>query len=260
MSLRVIRLLGVKVTPGTVEELNREISRLIRRPEPGIILSANVHSLNLCRQLPWLRAFYDRADIVYVDGAGVSLGAWLLGLGRFRRTTMAEWIWPAANHFAEQGHSLFLLGNPPGVAARAAARLRAYEPRLKIVGTHHGFFAKTGPENEAVRNLINRAAPDLLLVGLGMPLEQRWILDNYPHLRARVFWEVGAAFEFWAGVTPACPPWLGNLGLNWLFRLFLEPRRLARRYLVGNVVFLFEVLKERWAWSPFPRASRAAKP
>jgi N-acetylglucosaminyldiphosphoundecaprenol N-acetyl-beta-D-mannosaminyltransferase len=249
MSLPVIHLLGVKITPGSLPELHREISRLVVRENPGIILSANVYSLNLCRQLPWLTEFYDQADIVYVDGAGISLGAWLLGLGRFQRTTMHEWIWPAATYLAEQGHSLYLLGNPPGVADRAATNLKAHAPRLRLLGCHHGYFSKEGPENDAVIATINRLAPDVLMVGLGMPLEQRWIFDNHAKIKARVFWEVGAAFEFWAGVTPACPKWLGDLGLNWLFRLFLEPSRLAHRYIWGNASFLHQILLEKLASS-----------
>ena len=247
MRLPVIHLLGMKITPGELPELHREISRLIRRQKPGIILCGNVHSLNLCRQFPWLVAFYDRADIVYLDGAGISLGARLLGLGSFRRTTMHEWIRPLATYLAQQGHSLYLLGNPPGVAARAAAHLRSSTPCLRIVGSHHGYFDKEGPENDAVIAEINRQAPDVLMVGFGMPLEQRWILDNYRKINARVFWEVGAAFEFWAGVTPACPQWLGDLGLNWLFRLLLEPRRLAHRYIWGNANFVHLLLKEKLA-------------
>ena len=247
MSLPEIHLLGMKVTPGELPEIHREISRLIHRKKPGIILCGNVYSLHLCCELPWLAAFYEQADIVYLDGAGISLGARLLNLGRFRRTTMHEWIWPLATYLAEQGHSLYLLGNPPGVAAQAAANLQSHAPRLRILGSHDGYFAKEGLENDAVIAAINRQAPDVLMVGLGMPLEQRWILDNYQKINAKVFWEVGAAFEYWAGVTPACPKWLGDLGLNWLFRLLLEPRRLARRYLWGNAAFLHQLLKEKLA-------------
>jgi N-acetylglucosaminyldiphosphoundecaprenol N-acetyl-beta-D-mannosaminyltransferase len=247
MGLPVIHLLGLKVTPGKFPDLHRELSRLIHRKKPGIILCGNVHSLNLCRQLPWLAAFYERADIVYPDGAGISLGAWLLGLGHFRRTTMHEWVWPLATYLAEQGHTLYLLGGSPGVAARAAANLQTLTPRLQIVGSHHGYFAKEGAENDAVIAEINRQAPDVLMVGFGMPLEQRWILDNHRRIKARVFWEVGAAFEYWAGVTPACPRWLGDLGLNWLFRLLLEPRRLAHRYIWGNANFVHQLLKEKLA-------------
>jgi N-acetylglucosaminyldiphosphoundecaprenol N-acetyl-beta-D-mannosaminyltransferase len=244
--LPVYDLLGVKITPGTIEELNQEVSRLLARDRVGIILSANVHSLNLCRRLPWLAAFYNQADLVYVDGAGIVLGARLLGYSFPKRTTMDDWGWAAVRHLARQGTSLYLLGNPPGVAAQAALRLKEHAPTLQVVGCHHGFFQKTGPENEALLEEINDLAPDILMVGFGMPLEQQWIMENQARLRVRVVWEVGSAFQLWADVIPRCPRWVGNLGLNWLFRLLLEPRRLAKRYLLGNAAFLFEILKARW--------------
>jgi N-acetylglucosaminyldiphosphoundecaprenol N-acetyl-beta-D-mannosaminyltransferase len=242
--------LGVKITPGTIEELNREVSRLLDRERPGLILSANVHSLNLCRQLPWLAAFYNQADLVYVDGAGIVFGAWLLGYNFPKRTTMDDWGWAASRHLAQRGNTLYLLGNPPGVAAQAAAKLKQHAPDLQVVGSHHGFFEKTGPENEAVLAEINGLAPDILMVGLGMPLEQQWIMENHARLRVRVCWEVGSAFQLWADVIPHCPRWVGNLGLNWLFRLLLEPRRLAKRYIWGNAAFLVEILKARWRHQP----------
>jgi N-acetylglucosaminyldiphosphoundecaprenol N-acetyl-beta-D-mannosaminyltransferase len=254
--LPAFNLLGVKITPGTIPQLNREISRLLDRDRPGIILSANVHSINYCQHLPWLAAFYKQADIIYVDGAGIVLGARLLGYKFPPRTTMDDWGWSAARHLARRGHSLYLLGNPPEVAARAAVKLREHAPGLRVLGSHHGFFQKSGPENEAVVDEINRLEPDILMVGLGMPLEQQWIMENHTRIRARVFWEVGSAFQLWADVIPHCPRWVGNLGLNWLFRLLLEPRRLAKRYLWGNTVFLAEILKARWQQKPLePRVS-----
>lgn len=228
-----------------MEELHRELSRLVQRGGPGIVLSANAHGLNLCLQLPWLASFYHRADLVYVDGAGVVLGARLLGHRIPRRTTMADWGQPAARYLAEKGHSLFLLGNPPGVAELAARRLKDHAPGLKILGTHHGYFQKKGRENEEVLQAVNRLEPDILMVGLGMPLEQQWMMENLHALRARVLWEVGAAFEFWAGMVSRCPRWMADSGLEWLYRLYLEPRRMARRYLLGNASFMLEILKER---------------
>jgi N-acetylglucosaminyldiphosphoundecaprenol N-acetyl-beta-D-mannosaminyltransferase len=248
--LPVYNLLGVKITPGTIPKINREIGRLLARDRPGIILSANVHSINCCQRLPWLAAFYNQADIVYVDGAGIVLGARLLGYKLPPRTTMDDWGWSAARHLARRGFSLYLLGNPPGVAAQAAIKLREHAPGLRVLGSHHGFFQTSGPENEAVIDEINRLEPDILMVGLGMPLEQQWIMENHARIRARVFWEVGSAFQLWADVIPHCPRWVGNLGLNWLFRLLLEPRRLAKRYLWGNTIFLAEILKARWQQKP----------
>lgn len=240
-----IKLLGIKITPGTLEAICQEISCLAGHQRQSFIIDANVHGINLAWQLPWLAEFYQRADLVYVDGTGVVLGARLLGYHIPPRQTMADLGWPAVAHLAEKGHSLYLLGNPPGVAAQAAERLKASTPGVRILGTHHGFFQKTGPENEAVIAEINRLRPDVLMVGLGMPLEQRWILDNYARVNARVFWTVGAAFQYWAGVIPRCPRWMAEHGLEWLFRLLLEPRRMAKRYLWGNAVFLIKVLKER---------------
>ncbi|MFA5112239.1 MAG: WecB/TagA/CpsF family glycosyltransferase [Desulfobaccales bacterium] len=240
-----LELLGIKITPGTTEEICREITRLIDRPQKSFIIDANVYGINLAWQLPWLAEFYQRADLVYVDGAGVVLGARLLGYHLPPRQTMADLGWPAVAHMARKGHSLYLLGNPPGVAEQAAEKLTAAAPGLQILGTHHGFFQKEGPENDAVIAEINPLSPDVLMVGLGMPLEQRWVLDNYARVGARVFWTVGAAFQYWAGAIPRCPGWMGAHGLEWLFRLLLEPRRMAKRYLWGNIIFLLKVLQER---------------
>jgi N-acetylglucosaminyldiphosphoundecaprenol N-acetyl-beta-D-mannosaminyltransferase len=240
-----IELLGIKITHGTLEELCRKISSLIAPEGKSFIIHTNVYGINLAWHLPWMAEFYHRADLVYVDGAGVVLGARLLGYRLPPRLTMADLGWPAAAYFAKQGHTLFLLGNPQGVAEQAAARLKAAAPGLKILGCHHGFFHKEGPENDAVIAEINRLRPDVLMVGLGMPLEQRWILDNHARVDARVFWTVGAAFQYWAGKIPRGPRWICECGLEWLIRLVLEPRRMAKRYLWGNTVFLLKVLKER---------------
>lgn len=243
--MKSMEFLCIKISPGTMEELCLEIGRLMALERQSIILSANVYALNLAWQFPWLAAFYHRADVVYVDGAGVVLGARLLGYRLPPRLTMSDVGWPAAAYLAKHGHSLYLLGNPPGVAARAAERLKLAAPGLKILGTHNGYFQKEGPENDAVIAEINRLQPDVLMVGLGMPQEQRWILDNYPRVEARIFWNVGAAFQVWAGVLPRCPKWMQENSLQWLFRLLIEPRRLAKRYLWGNAVFLIKVLQER---------------
>jgi len=240
-----IELLGIKITPGTLEEICQEIGFLAGRKRKSFIIDANVHGINLAWQLPWLAEFYHRADMVYVDGAGVVLGAKFLGYHIPPRQTMADLVWPAVAHLAEKGRSLYLLGNPQGVAAQAAEKLQTAIPAARILGTHHGFFQKSGLENDAVIEEINRLRPDVLMVGLGMPMEQRWILENYVQVKARVFWTVGAAFQYWAGVIPRCPRWMAEHGWEWLFRLLLEPRRMAKRYLWGNAAFLFKVLRER---------------
>lgn len=245
MAMRSLHMLGVKITPGTAEELCWELSRLIEMERQALVFDINIHGYMFAWRLPWMASLYNRADVNYVDGAGVVLGARLLGQKLPPRITMADFGWVAAAHLAKRNHTLYLLGNPPGVAARAAEALVAKTPALSVLGTQHGFFCKEGPENDAVINAINRCAPDVLMVGMGMPLEQRWVLDNHQQIQAKVIWTVGAAFQYWAEAIRRCPRWMGDCGLEWLFRLLLEPKRMTRRYLWGNTVFLIKVMKEK---------------
>jgi len=240
-----LKILGIKITPAEPQELHAEITRLIAQGGPGFVLSGNIHGINLARQLRWLADFYNQADLVRVDGAGVVLGARLLGHSIPKRLTWADWGWMLADYVAEKGHSLYLLGGPEGAASESADRLKQHAPGLKILGTQHGYFAKDGPENDEIINEINNCRPDILLVGMGMPLQESWLLKNYRQMDAKIFITAGAAFEFLSGSVKRCPKWMGDLGLEWLYRLSLEPKRMAKRYLWGNTVFFFHVLKER---------------
>lgn len=241
-----LRLLGLKVHAAEMWELHQEISRIIGHGGPGYVLSANIHGFNLARRMPWLADFYNRADLVHCDGAGIMLGARILGRKIPVRLTYADWGWDLARYCAGQGHSLFLLGGPQGVAEEAAAKLRHAVPNLCVKGTHHGYFAKAGEGNKEIIALINRAAPDILMVGLGMGLQERWILDNRDKLTVKVYMVCGAAFRYWAGRTRRCPRWMADHGLEWLYRFLQEPKRMAARYLLGNPIFLLNVLKQRF--------------
>jgi N-acetylglucosaminyldiphosphoundecaprenol N-acetyl-beta-D-mannosaminyltransferase len=243
--MKEMRILGIKITPAEPQELHAEITRLILRGGPGFVLSGNVHGINLACQIGWLRAFYNLADVVRVDGAGVVLAARLLGHQIPKRLTWADWGWMLADYLAKKGHSLYLLGGPEGAASESANKLKQHAPGLKVVGTHHGYFAKDGPENDEIINHINSCRPDILLAGMGMPLQESWLLKNYRQMDARVFITAGAAFEFLSGSVKRCPKWMGDLGLEWLFRLSLEPKRMARRYLWGNTAFIFNIFMER---------------
>jgi N-acetylglucosaminyldiphosphoundecaprenol N-acetyl-beta-D-mannosaminyltransferase len=167
-----VNVLGVGVDPITVEELHAEIGRLIQDGEQALALNVNAHCLNLCYEDPELRRFLNGADVVFCDGAGVMLAARLLGRRIPERITYADWAWRLAAFAEAEGLSLYLLGARPGVAQEAARRLQAQYPDLEIVGVRHGFFdnAAGSPENETVVQEINGARPDILLVGMGMPL------------------------------------------------------------------------------------------
>jgi N-acetylglucosaminyldiphosphoundecaprenol N-acetyl-beta-D-mannosaminyltransferase len=237
----------VGVDPLTVDELHAEIENIVRGGERGIVLNVNAHCLNLCYEDPKLRTFLNGAEVVFCDGAGVMLAARMLGRRIPERITYADWIWQLADFAADRGFSLYFLGARPGVAREAARRLKERYPGLKIVGARHGYFdhSSGSAENEVVVEEINAAAPDILLVGLGMPLQDRWMMENWQRLEVRVALTGGGVFDYVSGRLRRGPRLLTDNGFEWLARLLLEPRRLWRRYLIGNPLFLLRVLKQR---------------
>jgi N-acetylglucosaminyldiphosphoundecaprenol N-acetyl-beta-D-mannosaminyltransferase len=243
-------VLGVGVDPITVVELHAEIVRLLRGGRLGLVLNVNAHCLNLCYRDRALRDSLNGADVVFCDGVGVMLAARILG-GRIpARITYAAWIWQLADFAAAEGLSLYFLGARPGVAQEAARRLRERFPGLRIVGVRHGYFDHSAgsAENEAVLEEINAAAPDILLVGLGMPLQERWLTENRQRLDAGVALSCGAVFDYTSRRVSRGPRLLTEGGFEWLARLLREPRRLWRRYLLGNPLFLLRVVRQLLSW------------
>src|SRR6202011_2227169 len=135
-------------------------------------------------------------------------------------------------------------GCDPGVAREAAARLHALYPRLDVVGSHHGYFEPDSPHDDRVVEDINARRPDIVLVGMGTPKQELWVERNGSRLDTEVLWTVGALFDYVSGRVPRAPGWLADNGLEWIFRLAIEPQRMWRRYLLGNPVFISRVLTQ----------------
>jgi N-acetylglucosaminyldiphosphoundecaprenol N-acetyl-beta-D-mannosaminyltransferase len=242
-----VHILGVDVHPLRVHELHARLGEAIERRERALVLHVNAHGLNLAWERPWLRDLLNSAALVFCDGAGVRLGARLLGRRIPERITYADWVWQLAATAEQRGWSVFFLGAAPGVAERAATRLRQRHPALRIAGVRDGYFdpAPDGADNRARVAAINAAAPDILLVGMGMPRQEAWLRENWPQLDARIGLTGGAVFDYASGSLKRSPAWLNRMGLEWLGRLAIEPRRLWRRYVLGNPRFLARVLRQR---------------
>lgn len=233
--------------PLNVEELHAEISGFVKSGDHTLVLNVNAHCLNLCWRDRKLRDFFNRAGIVFCDGAGVMLAARLLGRRIPERITYADWMWRLAEFCESEGFSLYFLGGCPGFAIGAAERLKKHHPDLKVSGIRHGYFDHSpgSPENEAVIEEINAARPDIILVGLGMPLQEYWLMENWRRIDARVALTGGAVFDYVSGEQQRGARLLVDHGFEWLARLMLEPSRLWRRYLIGNPLFLLRVLGQR---------------
>jgi N-acetylglucosaminyldiphosphoundecaprenol N-acetyl-beta-D-mannosaminyltransferase len=250
--LAVTELLGIRFLGQGKQALLPALAEKIDRREKTIVLSGNVHGFNLAYEQPWLRDFYNRADFIRIDGAGLRLGARLLGQKLPARVTLADFIWDLATYAEPRGYRLFFLGAAPGIARAAADRLQERYPALQIVGIQHGFFTKTAghPENETVLNQIAASRPDVLFVGMGMPLQERWLCENWERLAATVILSAGALFDYTAGHLQRPPAIFTRTGFEWLGRLLIEPERLWRRYLVGNPLFIWRIVRQRFGRGP----------
>ena len=234
-------LLGVAVHQAGVEDIHVLIGETILRKEKAVILHLNIHGVNYAIQMPWLKNFFNRAKLVFCDGDGVRLGLWILGQKVPPKVTYDRWIWQLAEFCAAKGYRLFLLGAKPGIAALAANKLRQRYPALPVAGAQDGYFAKSGSENEKVIAEINSACADILIVGLGMPLQEEWLCQNVEKLNCRVFLTAGAVFDYASGNFKRAPVWMIQWHLEWLFRFSQDPRRLFGRYFLGIPYFFYHV-------------------
>ncbi len=235
----------VKVTPLTLLALRQYIASCIKSNQRVPILYANAHAINMAEKDAEFREILNAAPVVFCDGIGVWLAAKLLGYTLPERYTPPDWIDSLADICAQNGWRMFFLGSQDGVAQQAAAKLMQRYQNLNIA-SHHGYFDKEGPGNVAVRELINQHAPQVLVVGFGMPLQEKWIAANLAHLDVNVVMAVGALFDYTAGTVTRGPRWLTDHGFEWLCRLAIEPRRLWKRYLVGNPYFLLLIARQWW--------------
>jgi len=240
-------VLGVRVHSLTAAELTRRVIDLAQKREHALVLNVNAHCLNLAYTHAWLRDMLNRAELVFCDGAGVVLAARLLGQRIAERITYAEWMWDLAAAASEVGVSMAFVGAAPGVAAKAAQCLHDRYPNLRVKALHDGYFDKAddAAENQAVIAAINAMRPHILVVGFGMPLQEQWLAANWSRIDAGIALTGGGVFDYVSGERQRAPTWMTDHALEWLGRLAIEPRRLWRRYLLGNPLFLWRVFKQR---------------
>jgi N-acetylglucosaminyldiphosphoundecaprenol N-acetyl-beta-D-mannosaminyltransferase len=242
------RIFDIPIDLGRPDELLRRITDWAGTRDggpPRRVMYANAHVLNQSAENAALRGALESADLVYCDGYGVRLAAKALERPVPHRMTGADWIWGLAALCEQTGESIYLLGSEPAVARQAAARLSETYPGLDVVGTHHGYFEPGTAHDDRVVEDINARRPSIVLVGMGTPKQELWVQHNAERLDVDVLWTVGALFDVVSGKVPRAPSWLADNGLEWIFRLAIEPGRMWRRYLLGNPVFVHRVRRAR---------------
>ncbi len=243
-------ILGVHVAAQRFSDALATLADWVRAQQRRTVSTCTVYTVMMAEQDENVRAALNSADMVTADGMPlVWLQRWM-GSPAAERVYGPDVLLELCRLTSERGDAHYFFGGLPGVAEQLAAELRRRFPALTVVGAY-------GPPGDALNDgliadtveRINRAGPNIVWVGLGSPKQDVWMHRYRPLLDAPLLIGVGAAFDFLAGVKPQAPPWMRRFGLEWVFRLASEPRRLWRRYLIYNPRFILHmarsVLKRR---------------
>jgi N-acetylglucosaminyldiphosphoundecaprenol N-acetyl-beta-D-mannosaminyltransferase len=203
-----------------------------------------VHTIIEAQSSRRLRDAYESADMVAMDGAP------LVAVSRFRgrpgeRVAGPDVLLKLCDVGRQAGLRHYFLGGQPSVPASLASTLQDRYPGLIVAGYESPPFRRVTPEEDAAQIArINDARADILWVGLGAPKQEFWAADHQDRLTVRIILPVGAAFDFYSGRIRRAPRWMKRIGLEWLFRMFADPRRLVRRYAVTNTKFVWAILRD----------------
>ncbi len=206
----------------------------------------NVHVANLAARDALLRRYLNElCDLVYCDGKGVGWGALLQGLPEPPRMTAADWLPDLMGCFEENDIRVFVIAGKLGVVDRAVADIdKRIVGGLDPIGSHDGYVASPEKTTSAI-DAANASGADVVLVGMGSPIQEHWVLANRDRLSAPVVWAIGATFDYYAGEQARGPEWLRKAGHEWAARLVANPGRLWRRYVLGNPQFLWRACRSR---------------
>ncbi|MFZ3217916.1 MAG: WecB/TagA/CpsF family glycosyltransferase [Candidatus Acidiferrales bacterium] len=244
-SAQRIHLLGMDIHNLTIAETLLAIGEIVEGRHFAYAVTPNVDHTVKFRKSPQFRAVYGKADMVVADGVPLLWAARMLGTplkGRVNGTDLFE---RTCEFAAERGYSVFLLGGSPGAADSACEKLQQRHPDLKIAGCEcppFGFY-KSDEQNKAIQARIRESGADILFVGLGAPQQEQWMCDYGEGSGVSFAIGVGVSFSFVGGLIPRAPLWMQRNGLEWLWRIKTEPRRLGKRYLFEDLPFFGMVLQ-----------------
>lgn len=236
---RRVTLHGLPLDPLTEQAATDELFSRLGDGEGGVVLTPNLDHLQRFAREPDVRDAYADADLVLADGMPLVWASRLQGTPLPERVPGSDLIWSVSERAASEEASVFLLGGSPGVAVDAGHRLATQFPGLRIAGCHfpdYGFLQRA-PEVERMVRDVTEARPSVVFVGLPSPVAERTIELLRPNLPTTWFLGIGVTLSFVAGEVRRAPRWTHKLGLEWVWRLVHEPRRLARRYLLADLPF-----------------------
>ena len=240
-----VNILGVGAMPLDLDKAVAMLERwrVERRREYVCLIS--VHGLVVAQRDPTVRSALNRCGLAAEDGMPLVWWSRLAGFSEARRVCGSDLLDEVCAYGVPRKYSHYFYGASPRVLELLVDRLRRRHPGLIVAGYRSPPFRPlSAAEDAADIAAINEARPDFVWVGLGMPKQEKWMVEHLGKIDAAALIGVGAAFDFHAGTKPRAPIWMQRSGLEWLFRLMTEPRRLAHRYLIDNALFVGHTLQQ----------------
>jgi len=241
--LRKIDVLGVPVHNISMEEAIEVILNCLGRPSLSRISFVNVDCINIAQRDAAYAACVSECDWVLADGIGLKLGCNLLRTPISQNVNGTDLLPRLCARLASSGTAVYLLGGQPGVAENVARWMETAYPGIRVGGTQHGYYP--AEETERVKADIRASGAGILLVALGAPKQELWIREHAGQTGVKVAMGVGGLFDFYGGRIERAPAWMREIGMEWLFRLGKEPRRMWKRYLLGNALFAARIIRAR---------------
>jgi N-acetylglucosaminyldiphosphoundecaprenol N-acetyl-beta-D-mannosaminyltransferase len=245
-----VDFLGIPVCGFTKDEIVDWVISHAKGTDRSVVYGINAHSVNTAFKSREYWNALQRSDVVYCDGISVLWGCKLLGTPIPEKLTTTDFFYPVLQRAEKDGLSMYILGGEPGLAEQAAEKIRGNYPDLEIKGTHSGYFS---PEEERqVISEIRNLCPNMLWVGMGNPLQELWVEKHLNDLQVPVCLTCGGMMKIVSGNLSRPPQWVTQAGFEWAYRLVTHPRYTWRRYLIGNVLFLYRLFR-RWLTGVSPR-------
>jgi len=238
-----VRILGVRIHNVSRSRAVEIMERFVTSRKPHIICTPNVDYIIQAQRDKELRDIINSADLAVSDGMGVVCASRLLGTPLFMNVGGRRVVPEMCRLASLRGFRVYLLGARPGIAQRAADRLRQDHPGLQISGIEHGYFSLEEECN--IVESVRKSHSDMLILAMGTPKQEKWMYHHKLELEVPVIIGVGSTLDRISGAVSVPPKWVTDFGLEWLYRIFQEPRRLGKRYLINDPIFFWWVLKQR---------------
>jgi N-acetylglucosaminyldiphosphoundecaprenol N-acetyl-beta-D-mannosaminyltransferase len=251
-SLPKVNILGVGVTPSNLSQVIATLGKWCEEGRREYVCCTAVHGLVEAQQDPEVRSALNRAGLATTDGMPLVWWCRLSGFSDAERICGPDLLPAMCETTRQHGYRHYFYGGSPRVVEKLVSRLKQRYSGLVVAGYRSpSFRALTQEEDAADIEAINKTRPDFVWVGLGMPKQEKWMVQHVGKIQAAALIGVGAAFDFVAEEKPRAPLWMQRSGVEWLFRLVTEPRRLAHRYLVTNSIFAACAIQQLAGWKSY---------